>query len=73
MGLDPAKKALGKKEGRCGRTEHQTLNETCWSYSKKCGGGKRKNDGGINPAKIYFKHINITMYPLYNYYMLKKS
>jgi hypothetical protein len=31
-------------------------NETCWNGSEK-EGGMRKNDGGVNLIKIYYKHI----------------
>jgi hypothetical protein len=34
--------------------------------------GKRENDGGENLRYIVSTYINITMYPLYNHYMLIK-
>jgi hypothetical protein len=35
--------------------------------------GKREQDGGVNLRYIVSTYVNITMYPLYNYYMLIKT
>jgi hypothetical protein len=32
-------------------------NYTCWNYSKKRGGGKRRMMEEVNLAKIYYKHF----------------
>jgi hypothetical protein len=39
---------------------------------RRGGGGKREKDGGINLRYIVSTYVNITVYPLYNYYMLIK-